>query len=172
VLKHTLSVGLLLALWSTGCATTRPLAAKAMQCPEASLESVEAPAPPTEAVVKALLLLPLTERPLLAATAPRRGEYWKGCGLTVVCERETAQPEPGPGECHETPDSRANRLTKALPALMERSRARLGADAKAEQTGYFSWTLSASSGTAECNVLDVELFRCRPDLDTLQPASR
>lgn len=155
----------------SACATTRPLAAKTMQCPEAQLESIDAPPPPTEAVVKALLVYPLTERPLLRVVGSPKSDYWKGCGLTVECARETAQPEPGPGECHETADSRVSRLSKALPELMERSRARLDANAKAEQTGDFSWTLTAPAGSADCNVLDVDVFRCRPDLDTLRPTA-
>jgi hypothetical protein len=49
--------------------------------------------------------------------------------------------------------------------LMLLSQQRAGTDAVVERTGYLSWQVTSSRGTADCNVLTRDRYHCEPDLE-------
>ncbi len=147
---------------ATGCATLhRAQAAEAMQCPESELEAVDMKADDAEGakLLVALVAVPLNVNPLGRTITRKATESrFRGCGRTFDCDRDG---------CDETAQSRAARLSKSVPQLMEKSRLSVGADATAEQVGYFTWTVTASRGTAQCRIAAETYYSCSPDLDVL-----
>lgn len=158
---RTRAAVLMLLAATTGCASmSKAKAAEAMQCPEAELvPGYVAPKDNEGAkMLAALVLLPLVPYPVVPIE--KAEVRWAGCGKTFECAG---------GECSETAQSRALRLSRAVPALMEKSLARLGAGATAEQVGYFTWDMRSPRGETHCRVLTEELFRCHPDLEGPAP---
>jgi hypothetical protein len=49
--------------------------------------------------------------------------------------------------------------------MMLLSQQRAGSDAVVERTGYLSWHVASARGTADCNVLTRDRYRCEPDLE-------
>jgi hypothetical protein len=147
-------------LTTNGCASlSRARAAEAMQCPEDQLERVREEKPDGELMVAAMLLLPLAALAHTRATLPSAGPSavrWSGCGLTYKCDRDG---------CGETAGSRAERLARVVPTLMEKSRQRLGTGAWAERVGYFTWDLTSPKGQTHCHVIMTGSYGCSPDLD-------
>jgi hypothetical protein len=53
--------------------------------------------------------------------------------------------------------------------MMLLSQQRAGSDAVVERTGYLSWHVASARGTADCNVLTRDRYRCEPDLELDAP---
>ncbi len=160
---RVLVVPALLLCTSSACATLqRAKAAEAMQCPESELEQLDIKQDDAEGakLLLALIAAPIYSPPLSYGVARKAAHNrFRGCGRTFDCD---------PDGCDETPHSRAARLSKVVPELMEKSRQRLGADAVAEQVGFFTWELSSSRGSAQCRLAAEKYYACTPDLDVLQ----
>jgi hypothetical protein len=157
----------LVALGSSCVTVRRAKAAEAMQCPESEVTDTPDERTDTEGarIMTALMLLPAavatgdsvnTARFTGAAVKDRRTQLFSGCGMTYECSTEG---------CSETPLSRGTRLSQAVPALMEKSRASLGTDTTAERAGYFTWDLSSPRGPTHCRAVNTERYHCSPDLE-------
>lgn len=150
---------------ASGCVSvSKARVAEAMACPESELVPAKVPAAPDEGAkaFAALLLMPfvgggVAGHAIMRNAIPRSAveQRWAGCGRTFECDREA---------CSETGESRATRLTRAVPALMETARTRVGPDTTAEQVGYFTWDLTSPRGSSHCRVITETVFRCSPDL--------
>jgi hypothetical protein len=139
-----------------GCATLKSRAADAMACPVAEVEEQSPSANDVETGrALARLMTPLYVTSYEVARQPGERRAFKGCGLTVACDREG---------CFETEGSRAHRLSLVVPALMRESQRQV-ADATTERTGVFSWQLnSPSKGTTECHAVAGGSYHCQPEL--------